>query len=90
MTGRLPQVSVNDQNAIAPPPRPGKGQFTRLTMPAPIENRVDWNLVRYANCWEDAAILRTALAPAPGRRILSIASGETCVSLPPPRISGVT
>ena len=44
-------------------------------MPAPIENRVDWNLVRYANCWEDAAILRTALASAPGKRILSIASG---------------
>ena len=44
-------------------------------MPAAIENRVDWNLIRYANCWEDADLLGAALAPAPGKRILSIASG---------------
>lgn len=36
--------------------------------------RARFDLVRYANCWEDAAILREALRPEPGRRFLSIAS----------------
>lgn len=40
-----------------------------------IENRARFDLVRYANCWEDAAILCKALKPAPGKHILSIASG---------------
>ena len=39
------------------------------------EQRVRFDLIRYANCWEDADILCEALAPAPGRRLLSIASG---------------
>ncbi len=34
-----------------------------------------WALIRYANCWEDADVLIGALAPTPGRHILSIASG---------------
>lgn len=43
-------------------------------MPDRIEQRARFDLIRYANVWEDAAILRDALRPAPGRRMLSIAS----------------
>jgi S-adenosylmethionine-diacylglycerol 3-amino-3-carboxypropyl transferase len=43
-------------------------------MPARIEERARFDLVRYANVWEDAEVLRAALAPAPGKRMLSIAS----------------
>lgn len=39
-----------------------------------IEERARFDFVRYANCWEDADILCEALRPAPGRRVLSIAS----------------
>lgn len=42
----------------------------------------DFNFVRYANCWEDAALLIKALAPGPGKRFLSIASaGDNSLSL---------
>jgi S-adenosylmethionine-diacylglycerol 3-amino-3-carboxypropyl transferase len=44
-------------------------------MAAPLEERVSFDLIRYANCWEDAGILGEALKPLPGKRILSIASG---------------
>lgn len=40
-----------------------------------IEQRARFDLIRYANCWEDADILWEALQPRPGGRILSIASG---------------
>jgi S-adenosylmethionine-diacylglycerol 3-amino-3-carboxypropyl transferase len=40
-----------------------------------IEERARFDLIRYANVWEDSWILRDALRPAPGRRLLSIASG---------------
>lgn len=40
-----------------------------------IEERARFDYVRYANCWEDADVLCQALAPTPGKRILSIASG---------------
>lgn len=43
-------------------------------MPDRIEQRARFDLIRYANVWEDAAVLREALRPAPGRRMLSIAS----------------
>src|SRR5262245_20941494 len=43
-------------------------------MPARIEDRARFDLVRYANVWEDAETMRAALAPAPGKRMLSIAS----------------
>jgi len=39
-----------------------------------VAGRVAFDRIRYANCWEDSALLIAALAPAPGRRILSIAS----------------
>lgn len=49
---------------------------------ASIDKRARFDLVRYANCWEDAAILVEALAPAPGKRFLSIASpGDNSFSL---------
>ena len=42
----------------------------------------DFSFVRYANCWEDAALLIGALRPAPGMRLLSIASaGDNSLSL---------
>jgi S-adenosylmethionine-diacylglycerol 3-amino-3-carboxypropyl transferase len=39
-----------------------------------IEDRADFSVIRYANCWEDAAILLPAFRLEPGRRVLSIAS----------------
>jgi len=41
---------------------------------AAVANRVAFDRIRYANCWEDSALLVEALRPEPGRRILSIAS----------------
>lgn len=40
-----------------------------------LQDRVKLDIIRYANCWEDADILCEALRPAPGVRILSVASG---------------
>lgn len=40
-----------------------------------LEEQVDFGIVRYANCWEDADLLLDALKPKKGDRILSIASG---------------
>ncbi len=42
---------------------------------ASIEARASFELIRYANCWEDADVLCAALGPREGTRILSIASG---------------
>lgn len=41
---------------------------------AAVASRVAFDRIRYANCWEDSALLVETLRPAPGRRILSIAS----------------
>lgn len=47
-----------------------------------IEDRAAFDLVRYANCWEDAQVLCQALQPEPGKRFLSIASaGDNSFSL---------
>ncbi|MES1240713.1 MAG: DUF3419 family protein [Acidobacteriota bacterium] len=47
-----------------------------------IQDRARFDLVRYANVWEDAWILREALKPEPGRRMLSIASaGDNAFAL---------
>ena len=47
-----------------------------------IQQRARFDLIRYANCWEDAEILCAALQPAPGKRYLSIASaGDNSFSL---------
>jgi len=40
-----------------------------------IADKVSLERIRYANCWEDTSLLIEALQPAPGMRILSIASG---------------
>jgi len=42
---------------------------------AGIEERARFDHIRYSNVWEDADVLCAALAPAHGKRILSIASG---------------
>ncbi|MCC5847665.1 MAG: DUF3419 family protein [Verrucomicrobia bacterium] len=44
-------------------------------MQTPDLQKVKFDFIRYANCWEDADILCEALQPAPGKRIFSIASG---------------
>ena len=47
-----------------------------------IEARARFDFIRYANCWEDADVLCAALAPAPGKRMLSIASaGDNAFAL---------
>ena len=40
-----------------------------------LDNRVDFNLIRYANCWEDADVLLRGLGLRGGERVLCIASG---------------
>jgi S-adenosylmethionine-diacylglycerol 3-amino-3-carboxypropyl transferase len=40
-----------------------------------LQERVKFDIIRYANCWEDADVLCEALRPAPGKRIVSVASG---------------
>ena len=47
-----------------------------------IEDRARFDLIRYANVWEDAGALCAALRPGPGRRFLSIASaGDNAFAL---------
>ena len=44
--------------------------------------RVDFSGIRYAQCWEDADVLLTALEPGPGKHCLSIASaGDNTLAL---------
>ncbi len=47
-----------------------------------LRERVDFGIIRYANCWEDADVLLQGLSPRPGSKILSIASaGDNSFSL---------
>jgi S-adenosylmethionine-diacylglycerol 3-amino-3-carboxypropyl transferase len=47
-----------------------------------IDTRADFGILRYANSWEDADVLCEALQPAPGKRILAIASaGDNAFAL---------
>jgi S-adenosylmethionine-diacylglycerol 3-amino-3-carboxypropyl transferase len=47
-----------------------------------IDDRADFGIIRYANCWEDPDVLCAALQPAPGKRMLSIASaGDNSLAL---------
>lgn len=47
-----------------------------------IEQRASFDLIRYANSWEDADVLCDALRPAPGKRMLAIASaGDNAFAL---------
>jgi S-adenosylmethionine-diacylglycerol 3-amino-3-carboxypropyl transferase len=44
--------------------------------------RTDFSGIRYAQCWEDADVLLSALDPGPGKRCLSIASaGDNTLAL---------
>lgn len=53
-----------------------------LKMKDDLKEKVSFDLIRYANCWEDAAILLKGLRPEPGSRILSIAAaGDNSFSL---------
>jgi S-adenosylmethionine-diacylglycerol 3-amino-3-carboxypropyl transferase len=47
-----------------------------------IDRRASFELLRYANCWEDAEVLCGALRPRLGTRVLSIASaGDNSLAL---------
>ncbi len=47
-----------------------------------LRQKVNFSIIRYANCWEDADILLEGLAPAEGSKILSIGSaGDNSFSL---------
>ena len=47
-----------------------------------LKNRVDFGIIRYANCWEDADVLLRGLSPRSGSKILSVASaGDNSFSL---------
>ena len=47
-----------------------------------IETRARFDIIRYANSWEDADVLYDALRPAPGKRMLAIASaGDNAFAL---------
>lgn len=47
-----------------------------------LAQKVDFGLIRYANCWEDPEVLLNGLAPKSGSKILSIASaGDNSFSL---------
>ena len=47
-----------------------------------LTQKVDFDIIRYANCWEDADILLSGLSPERGNKILSIGSaGDNSFSL---------
>lgn len=47
-----------------------------------LKERVNFEIIRYANCWEDAEVLLRGLSPAPGSKILSVGSaGDNSFSL---------
>jgi len=47
-----------------------------------IDSRARFDIIRYANSWEDADVLCAALRPAPGKRMLAIASaGDNAFAL---------
>ncbi|MFI5150030.1 MAG: DUF3419 family protein [Bacteroidia bacterium] len=51
-------------------------------MPEALTEKVSFEFIRYANCWEDADILIQGLNPEPGSKILSIGSaGDNSFSL---------
>lgn len=51
-------------------------------MKARIEERASFNIVRYANCWEDADVLLSALAVKEGGSYLSVSSaGDNTLSI---------
>lgn len=70
---------LGTSSAIYLPSGPGD---TAMTQNQAIQHRAAFDLVRYANCWEDADILLEALAIKEGDRCLSIASaGDNSLAL---------
>lgn len=52
---------------------PAKLLFSKMSK-NDLQQRVEFDFIRYANCWEDADLLAEALQIKPGERVLSIAS----------------
>lgn len=49
---------------------------------AELKDKVDFSIIRYANCWEDADVLINSLQVQPNDKILSVASaGDNSLSL---------
>lgn len=57
-------------------------KFREHAVESHVDERASFELVRYANCWEDADILLEALDVGPGDRVLSVASaGDNALAL---------
>jgi S-adenosylmethionine-diacylglycerol 3-amino-3-carboxypropyl transferase len=64
------------------PPEPSAGSLRSKPMRSEAAERADFSGIRYAQCWEDADVLLSALEPGPGKRCLSIASaGDNTLAL---------
>jgi len=58
------------------------GSLQGKPMRSEAAGRADFSGIRYAQCWEDADVLLSALEPGPGKRCLSIASaGDNTLAL---------
>jgi len=66
---------------MGPPESFGDWQQEKA-MRSEAAERADFSGIRYAQCWEDADVLLSALEPGPGKRCLSIASaGDNTLAL---------
>jgi S-adenosylmethionine-diacylglycerol 3-amino-3-carboxypropyl transferase len=66
---------------MGPPESFGDSQQEKA-MRSEAAERADFSGIRYAQCWEDADVLLSALEPGPGKRCLSIASaGDNTLAL---------
>jgi S-adenosylmethionine-diacylglycerol 3-amino-3-carboxypropyl transferase len=64
------------------PPEPSGDSQQEKAMRSEAAERTDFSRIRYAQCWEDADVLLSALEPGPGKRCLSIASaGDNTLAL---------
>jgi S-adenosylmethionine:diacylglycerol 3-amino-3-carboxypropyl transferase len=64
------------------PPESFAGSLQMKPMRSEAAGRADFSGIRYAQCWEDADVLLSALEPGPGKRCLSIASaGDNTLAL---------
>jgi S-adenosylmethionine-diacylglycerol 3-amino-3-carboxypropyl transferase len=64
------------------PPEPSGDSQQEKAMRSEAAERTDFSGIRYAQCWEDADVLLSALEPGPGKRCISIASaGDNTLAL---------
>lgn len=64
------------------PPEVCADSLRTKPMRSEAAGRADFSGIRYAQCWEDAGVLLSALEPGPGKRCLSIASaGDNTLAL---------